>query len=87
LERGRPTEIVVVEDLMDDLSASAKPRLLLDHFSESEDARQLWRVAYPLREILFRWCAERSRAATTMTTSSVGHGAFGVPAGNLGDSG
>jgi predicted transposase YbfD/YdcC len=40
---------------MDDLSASAKPRLrlLLDHFSKIEDTRQLWRVAYPLREILF----------------------------------
>jgi predicted transposase YbfD/YdcC len=39
---------------MDDL-ALAKPRLalLLDHFSELEDGRQSWRVAYPLREVLF----------------------------------
>jgi predicted transposase YbfD/YdcC len=39
---------------MDDL-ALAKPRLalLLDHFSELEDVRQSWRVAYPLREVLF----------------------------------
>jgi len=39
---------------MDDL-ALAKPRLalLLDHFSELQDARQSWRVAYPLREVLF----------------------------------
>jgi DDE_Tnp_1-associated len=40
---------------MDDLSASAKPqlRLLLDHFSKIKDTRQLWKVVYPLREILF----------------------------------
>jgi predicted transposase YbfD/YdcC len=39
---------------MDDL-ALAKPRLalLLDHFSELHDTRQSWRVAYPLREVLF----------------------------------
>jgi predicted transposase YbfD/YdcC len=39
---------------MDDL-ALAKPRLalLLDHFSDLEDVRQSWRVAYPLREVLF----------------------------------
>jgi predicted transposase YbfD/YdcC len=39
---------------MDDL-ALAKPRLalLLDRFSELEDVRQSWRVAYPLREVLF----------------------------------
>jgi hypothetical protein len=43
---------------MDDLSVSAKPRprLLLDHFSKIEDTRQLWKVAYPLREILFLVC-------------------------------
>jgi hypothetical protein len=41
LESGRPTGIVLVEGLMDDLSASAKPPPLLDHFSEIEDARQL----------------------------------------------
>jgi hypothetical protein len=53
LESRRPTEIVLVEGLMDDLSASAKPRLPLDHLLEIEDARQLWRVAYPRREIRF----------------------------------
>jgi predicted transposase YbfD/YdcC len=39
-----------------DLSAfSAKPRLrlLLDHFSKIKDTRQAWKVAYPLREVLF----------------------------------
>jgi len=39
---------------MDDL-ALAKPRLalLLDHFADMKDERQSWRVAYPLREVLF----------------------------------
>ena len=41
---------------MEDLSAfSAKPRLrlLLDHFARIKDTRQSWKVAYPLREVLF----------------------------------
>ena len=41
---------------MEDLSAfSARPRLaaLLDHFAEIADARQGWKVLYPLREVLF----------------------------------
>jgi hypothetical protein len=41
---------------MEDLSAfSARPRLaaLLDHFAEIADARQGWKVMYPLREVLF----------------------------------
>jgi predicted transposase YbfD/YdcC len=41
---------------MEDLSAfSAKPRLrlLLDHFAQIKDTRQRWKVAYPLREVLF----------------------------------
>src|SRR6516162_9881710 len=41
---------------MEDLSAfSAKPRLrlLLDHFAKIKDTRQAWKVAYPLREVLF----------------------------------
>ena len=41
---------------MEDLSAfSAKPRLrlLLDQFSKIKDTRQAWKVAYPLREVLF----------------------------------
>jgi hypothetical protein len=41
---------------MEDLSAfSARPRLraLLDHFAEITDARQAWKVMYPLREVLF----------------------------------
>jgi len=41
---------------MEDLTAfSAKPRLrlLLDHFAKITDSRQAWKVAYPLREVLF----------------------------------
>lgn len=41
---------------MEDLSAcSAKPRLraLLDHFSQIKDTRQSWKIAFPLREVLF----------------------------------
>src|ERR1700730_5978402 len=41
---------------MEDLSGfSARPRLraLLDHFAEIADARQGWKVMYPLREVLF----------------------------------
>lgn len=41
---------------MEDLSAfSARPRLraLLDHFAEIKDARQGWKVMYPLHEVLF----------------------------------
>jgi hypothetical protein len=41
---------------MEDLSGfSARPRLraLLDHFAEITDARQAWKVMYPLREVLF----------------------------------
>src|SRR6201988_1036783 len=44
------------EGPMEDLSAfSARPRLaaLLDHFAEIADARQGWKVLYPLREVLF----------------------------------
>ncbi len=34
---------------------SAKPRLraLLDHLGRVKDSRQCWKVAYPLREVLF----------------------------------
>jgi len=44
------------EGPMENLSAfSAKPRLrlLLDHFARIKDTRQCWKVAYPLREVLF----------------------------------
>jgi predicted transposase YbfD/YdcC len=41
---------------MEDLTAcTARPRLrlLLDHFAKIKDTRQAWKVAYPLREVLF----------------------------------
>ncbi|MBV9532541.1 MAG: ISAs1 family transposase [Bradyrhizobium sp.] len=40
---------------MDVEAVSAKPRLrlLLDHFAKIKDTRQGWKVAYPLREVLF----------------------------------
>ena len=44
-----------MEILAGDEVCSAKPRLrlLLDHFSKIKDTRQSWKVAYPLREVLF----------------------------------
>src|SRR6266852_2566766 len=38
---------------MEVLSAKPVLRLLLDHLSKIKDTRQLWKVAYPLREVLF----------------------------------
>ena len=38
---------------MEALSPKPRLRLLLDHFSAIKDARQPWKVAYPLREVLF----------------------------------
>jgi len=40
---------------MDVEAVSAKPRLrlLLDHLAQIKDTRQAWKVAYPLREVLF----------------------------------
>jgi predicted transposase YbfD/YdcC len=38
---------------MEVLSAKPRLRVLLDHFSKIKDTRQLWKVAYPLREVLF----------------------------------
>ena len=38
---------------MEALSAKPRLRLLLDHFAKIKDTRQAWKVAYPLREVLF----------------------------------
>src|SRR5277367_5390319 len=38
---------------MEALSPKPRLRLLLDHFSAIKDARQGWKVMYPLREVLF----------------------------------
>src|SRR3981189_488696 len=43
------------EGAMETETFSAKPqlRLLLDHLAAIKDTRQSWKVAYPLREVLF----------------------------------
>jgi predicted transposase YbfD/YdcC len=38
---------------MEPFSAKAQLRVLLDHLGRVEDTREPWRVAYPLREVLF----------------------------------
>ena len=38
---------------MEPFSAKPQLRVLLDHLGRVEDTRQPWRVAYPLREVLF----------------------------------
>ena len=38
---------------MDGFSVQSRLRLLLDHFAAIKDTRQSWKVAYPLREVLF----------------------------------
>jgi predicted transposase YbfD/YdcC len=38
---------------METVSAKPQLRLLLDHLATIEDTRQSWKVAYPLREVLF----------------------------------
>ena len=38
---------------METVSAKPQLRVLLDHLARVEDARQSWKVAYPLREVLF----------------------------------
>lgn len=38
---------------MELLSAKPRLRVLLDHLATIEDSRQSWKVAYPLREVLF----------------------------------
>ena len=38
---------------MEVVSAKPRLRLLLDHLGAIRDTRQSWKVAYPLREVLF----------------------------------
>jgi hypothetical protein len=38
---------------METLSSKPQLRVLLDHFAAVTDSRQSWKVAYPLREVLF----------------------------------
>ena len=59
----------------------AKPqlRLLLDHLGSIRDTRQSWKVAYPLRDVLFLVVAARLPAAMTMRRSSIGRSQRCVP--------
>ena len=57
---------------MEALSPKPRLRLLLDHFSAIKDTRQPWKVAYPLREVLFLVVCGTIAAAMTTTISSIG---------------
>jgi predicted transposase YbfD/YdcC len=48
-----PLALPIREVPMETLSARPQLRLLLDHLATIQDARQSWKVAYPLREVLF----------------------------------
>ena len=57
-------------------TVSAKPRLrlLLDHFATIKDTRQAWKVAYPLREVLFLVVCGTIANCDDYDTSSIGAG-------------
>jgi predicted transposase YbfD/YdcC len=48
-----PLALSIREVPMETLSARPQLRLLLDHLATIRDTRQSWKVAYPLREVLF----------------------------------
>jgi predicted transposase YbfD/YdcC len=48
-----PLVLLIREVPMEALSARPQLRLLLDHLATIQDTRQSWKVAYPLREVLF----------------------------------
>jgi predicted transposase YbfD/YdcC len=48
-----PLGLPIREAPMEALSAKPQLRLLLDHLGAIQDTRQSWKVAYPLREVLF----------------------------------
>jgi predicted transposase YbfD/YdcC len=48
-----PLALPIREVPMETLSARPQLRLLLDHLATIQDTRQSWKVAYPLREVLF----------------------------------
>ena len=67
---------------MDDWSLP-KPRLalLLQHFAAIEDGRELWRIAYPLREVLFlAVCATIAKLRRLRRHRRLGRGEPEVPA-------
>jgi predicted transposase YbfD/YdcC len=47
------SDFAIREGSMETVSAKPQLRLLLDHLATIEDTRQSWKVAYPLREVLF----------------------------------
>jgi predicted transposase YbfD/YdcC len=48
-----PLDLPIREEPMEPWSAKPQLRLLLDHLAAVKDTRQSWKVAYPLREVLF----------------------------------
>ena len=46
-------DLPIREGPMEALSPKPQLRVLLDHFATIKDTRQSWKVAYPLREVLF----------------------------------
>jgi hypothetical protein len=45
------------------LRCALRLRALLDPFAKIKDARQAWKVMYPLREVLFLVCGSSGRQA------------------------
>ena len=48
-----PRTLLIREETMEASSGKPQLRLLLDHLATIKDTRQSWKVAYPLREVLF----------------------------------
>jgi predicted transposase YbfD/YdcC len=48
-----PSDLPIREESMEVSSGKPQLRLLLDHLATIKDTRQSWKVAYPLREVLF----------------------------------
>src|ERR1700682_4367616 len=48
-----PLDLPIREGQMEAWSAKPQLRVLLDHLAGVEATRQSWKVAYPLREVLF----------------------------------
>jgi len=66
---------------MDTLGAKSRLALLLDHFSAVKDTRQSWKVAYPLREVLFLVvCGTVADNDDYENIAAPGRGAPAVPA-------
>jgi hypothetical protein len=57
---------------MEMVSTKPQLRVLLDHLGTIKDTRQSWKVAYPLREVLFLVVCGTIAWAMTMTTLLIG---------------